>query len=97
MDITYLFFSWLQNDYLPPDWLPLLRVVIGRIGNDDEDSSIFFQLLSSVVEAGNENVAVHIPFIVSSLVEAISKCIPANLESWPQVCIYLYKELAVDL
>ncbi|PON93061.1 Coatomer beta subunit [Trema orientale] len=85
----------LENDYLPPDWLPLLQVVIGRIGNDDEDNSILFQLLSSVVEAGNENVAVHIPFLVSSLVGAISKCIPANLEPWPQMVEKGFAALAV--
>ncbi|XP_030507161.2 importin beta-like SAD2 homolog [Cannabis sativa] len=76
----------LENEYLPPDWLPLLQVVIGRIGIDDEDSSVLFQLLSSVVEAGNENVAIHIPFIVSSLAGTISKCIPPNPEKpWPQM------------
>lgn len=83
--IIFLF----QNDYAPPEWLPLLEGVIGRISNEDEESSILFQLLSSVVEAGDETVAVHIPYIVSSLVGAISKWIPANLEPWPQVCVDL--------
>ncbi len=41
------------------------------------------------MEAGDENVVVHIPYIVSSLVGAISKWIPANLEPWPQVCVNL--------
>lgn len=82
---------------MPPDWLPFLQAVIGRIGLDDEDSSVLFQLLSSVVEAGNENVAVHIPSIVTPLVTTISKCIPADLEPWPQVCIYPYKALALSL
>lgn len=76
----------LQNDYLPPEWLPLLQVVIGGIGQDDEENSILFQLLSSMVEAGNENVAIHIPHSVLSLVGAISKSIPPNFEPWPQVC-----------
>ncbi|XP_022958879.1 importin beta-like SAD2 homolog isoform X1 [Cucurbita moschata] len=75
----------LENDYLPPEWLPLLQVVIGGIGQDDEENSILFQLLSSIVEAGNENVAIHIPHAVLSLVGAISKSIPPNLEPWPQV------------
>ena len=72
---------------MPPEWLPLLEVVIGRINNQDEESSILYQLLGSIVEAGDENVAFHIPYIVSSLVGAISKLIPANPEPWPQVCM----------
>lgn len=82
--------SYLQNEYPPPEWLPLLQVVIGRIGNNEEESSILFQLLSSVVEAGNENVVFHIPYIVSTLVVAISKCIPSDLKPWPQVCVDSY-------
>lgn len=85
----------LENDYMPPDWLSLLQAVIGRIGLDDEDSSILFQLLSSVVEAGNENVAVHIPSIATSLVTTISKCIPADLEPWPQMIEKGFAALAV--
>lgn len=76
----------LQNDYLPPEWYPLLKVVVGRIGNEDEENSILFELLSSVVGAANENVVDHIPFIISSLVGTISKRIHPNSEPWPQVC-----------
>lgn len=76
----------LQNEYLPPEWLPLLQVVVGRIGDEDEENSVLFQLLNTVVEAGNENVAVHMPYIISSLVGQISKAIPPNPEPWPQVC-----------
>ena len=72
---------------MPPDWLPLLQVVIGNIGNDDNESSILYQLLSSVIEAGDEKIAVHIPFLVSSLVGVVSKCIIPNLEPWPQVFV----------
>jgi hypothetical protein len=85
MALTDLIF-YLQNDYPPPEWLPLLQVVIGRIGSNEEENSILFQLLSSVVESGNENVAVHVPYIISSLVVEISKCMPPDLEPWPQVC-----------
>lgn len=74
---------------MPPDWLPLLQVVIGNIGSDDSESSILYQLLSSVIEAGDEKIAIHISFLVSSLVGAVSKCIIPNLEPWPQVFIYL--------
>ncbi|BFG14847.1 hypothetical protein CerSpe_011210 [Prunus speciosa] len=85
----------LDNDYPPPEWLPLLQVVIGRIGNNEEESSILFQLLSSVVEAGNENVVFHIPYIVSTLVVAISKCIPSDLKPWPQMVEKGFETLAV--
>lgn len=85
----------LENDYLPPEWLPLLQVVIGGIGQDDEENSILFQLLSSMVEAGNENVAIHIPHSVLSLVGAISKSIPPNFEPWPQVVERAFTALSV--
>lgn len=73
---------------MPPDWLPLLQLVVGRV-SDEEESALMFQLLGKLVEAGNENVAPHIPLIVSSLVETISKCIPPKPEPWPQVCAIL--------
>ncbi|KAL6190796.1 hypothetical protein ACLB2K_037190 [Fragaria x ananassa] len=52
----------LDNDYTPPDWLPLLQVVIGRNSRNEDENFILFQLLSSVEQAGNENVAAHIPY-----------------------------------
>ncbi|KAL5849056.1 hypothetical protein ACOSQ4_007069 [Xanthoceras sorbifolium] len=75
----------LDNDYLPPEWYPILQVLVGRIGNEDEENSILFQLLSSVVGAANENIADHIPYIISSLICTISKRIHPSLEPWPQV------------
>lgn len=78
-------FNTLQNEFLPPDWLPLLQVVIGRIDNKEEEISMLFQLLSSVVEAGEKDVAVHIPLVVSQLVDAIANYMPSNIEPWPQV------------
>ncbi|KAJ4831317.1 hypothetical protein Tsubulata_044640, partial [Turnera subulata] len=75
-----------QNDYLPPDWSPLLQAVISRINLEDEESCILFQLLSSIVEAGEENVADHIPFMVSSLAGVLSKCVHSSTEIRPQVC-----------
>ncbi|KAA8527975.1 hypothetical protein F0562_035156 [Nyssa sinensis] len=84
-----------ENDYLPPEWLPLLQVVVGRIGVEDEETSILFQLLGTLVEAGNEGVALHVPQIISSLVGKISKCIPSNPEPWPQVVERGFAALAV--
>ncbi|TYI92538.1 hypothetical protein E1A91_D02G077100v1 [Gossypium mustelinum] len=85
----------LENEYLPPEWLPLLQVVISRIGNEDEENIILFQLLNSIVEAGNENTAIHIPHIISSLVDVISKSIHPSVEPWPHVVVRGFEALAV--
>lgn len=75
-----------QNDYVPPDWLTLLQVLVNGMGSEDEsEASLLFQLLGTVVEAGQENVATHIPVIVSSIVSAITKHLPPIPEPWPQV------------
>ncbi|GMH18258.1 hypothetical protein Nepgr_020099 [Nepenthes gracilis] len=85
----------LENDYLPPNWLPLLEVLVGKIGNEDQETSMLFQLLSSVVEAGNEEVAVHAPLVVPSLVDAISKCLTSNPETSAEVVGSGFAALAV--
>ncbi|XP_059280861.1 importin beta-like SAD2 homolog isoform X2 [Lycium ferocissimum] len=73
-----------ENEYMPPEWLPLLQVVCHRISDEEEDSSIYFQLLSTIIEAGNEKISPHIPDIVCLLVREISKNLPLDLEPWPQ-------------
>ncbi|XP_057524952.1 importin beta-like SAD2 homolog isoform X3 [Amaranthus tricolor] len=85
----------LDNEYLPSDWLRLLQVVVGRIGSEEEEISMLFQLLSSLVEAGEKEVAVHIPLVVSKLVDGISKYMFSNLEPWPQAVIQGFAALAV--
>ncbi|KAK7264768.1 hypothetical protein RJT34_32378 [Clitoria ternatea] len=85
----------LDNDYMPPDFLPLLQVIVGNIGNDESESSILFQLLSSIMETGDEKVAVHIPHIVPSLVVQVTKWLNSNLEPWPQVVERAIAALAV--
>ncbi|XP_048129256.1 importin beta-like SAD2 isoform X3 [Rhodamnia argentea] len=84
-----------ENDYPPPEWLPLLQVVINRINDEDEESSILFELLNSLMEAGNESVMVHIPDLVLPLVGAISKFLPPDMEPWPQVAEKGFATLAV--
>lgn len=74
-----------QNDYMPPEWLPLLQMVVGRISDDEEDTSVYLQLLGTLMEIGSENVAPYIPDIVPLLVRAISRCIPPSPDPWPQV------------
>ncbi|ONK61647.1 uncharacterized protein A4U43_C08F32130 [Asparagus officinalis] len=76
----------LENDYTPPDWLSLLQVLVNRIDSGDEnESSLLFQLLGTVIESAEEKVANHIPLIVSSVAGVISKNIPLISEPWPQV------------
>ncbi|KAM7257151.1 hypothetical protein ACFE04_012892 [Oxalis oulophora] len=85
----------LENGYFPPDWLPLLKAVIGRMGDEDEENIVLLQLLSSVVEVGDEQVALLIPDIISSLVGKISMRIPSGAEPWPQVVEQGFETLAV--
>ncbi|KAK3007116.1 hypothetical protein RJ639_016185 [Escallonia herrerae] len=74
-----------ENDYLPPEWLPLLQVVVGRVTNEYEETSIMLDLLGTLVEAGNEDIAPHIPHIITLLVRAISEYIPSDPDPWPQM------------
>lgn len=77
----------LQNEYQPPEWLPLLRIIIGRIDNEEDEDSILFQLLRSVVESGSQDIATHIPYIISSLVSNMLKLMHPSEDPWPQVCL----------
>lgn len=59
--------------------------MISRINVEDEETLILFQLLCSVVEAGDESVMDHIPLMITSLVGTLSKSIHPGMETWPQV------------
>lgn len=48
---------------------------------------MLFQLLKSVVESGNQDIATHIPYIVSSLVSNMLKFMHPSEDSWSQVCL----------
>ncbi|XP_038975739.1 importin beta-like SAD2 isoform X2 [Phoenix dactylifera] len=86
----------LENDYVPADWLTLLQVLVNGLGSEDEsEASLLFQLLGTVVEAGQQNVATHIPVIVSSIAGAITKHLPPIPEPWPQVVEQGFAALAV--
>lgn len=76
----------LENDYVPSDWQSLLQVLVERVATTDEnESSLIFLLLGNVVDAGKDNIAIHIPFVVSRIADAISKHLPPAPEPWPQV------------
>ncbi|PNX78090.1 arm repeat superfamily protein [Trifolium pratense] len=69
-----------RNDYMSPDFLPLLQVIVSNIGNDENDSPILFQLLSSIMETGEEKVSVLIPHTIPSIMGSVSKWLTSNLE-----------------
>ncbi|KAM0046778.1 putative armadillo-like helical protein [Helianthus debilis subsp. tardiflorus] len=75
-----------ENEFSPPEWLPVLQIVVDRITGDieEEEMSIMFELLKTLVEAGAD-VAPHIPHIISLLAQHVIKDIPLVPEPWPQV------------
>lgn len=76
----------MQNDYVPSDWQSLLQVLVERVATTDEnESSLIFLLLGNVVDAGKDNIAIHIPFVVSRIADTISKQLPPAPDPWPQV------------
>lgn len=83
-----LFF--LQNEYVPPDWLSVLEVVVNQIANGEKnESSFLFHLLGTAVEAGQNIISAHIPMLISSVVGAIVNHIPPIPDPWPQVVCWL--------
>ncbi|CAE5967604.1 unnamed protein product [Arabidopsis arenosa] len=79
--------SLLENEYQPPEWLPLLQIITGKIGNEEDEDSMLFQLLKSVVESGSQDIATHIPYIVSSLVSNMLKFMPPSEDPWSQAIL----------
>uniref|UniRef100_A0A1J3IUD6 Importin beta-like SAD2-like protein n=1 Tax=Noccaea caerulescens TaxID=107243 RepID=A0A1J3IUD6_NOCCA len=79
--------SLLENEYQPPEWLPLLLIIIGRIGNEEDEDSILFQLLRSVVESGGQDIATHIPYIISSLVNNMLNLMHPSEDPWSQAIV----------
>lgn len=80
--------AW-QNKHFPSDWSSFLQTVVGRVGTGDEnESSILFQLITSIVESGQQNIAMHVPGIVSAIASALSYLIPPIPKPWPQVSYF---------
>ncbi|KAF7053474.1 hypothetical protein CFC21_061396, partial [Triticum aestivum] len=76
----------IENGYAPPDWVALLQVVVKRISAEDEnESALLFQLLGTIVDAGQEKVAAHIPGTVSNIANTITNLLPSVPDPWPQV------------
>lgn len=72
-------------------------MVVGLIGEKDEEASMLFQLLSTAVGSGDKNLAIHIPHLISSLVGAISERLPPAIEPWPEVCVVLSIFILIDI
>ena len=47
-------------------------MIVGRIANEEEEISMLFQLVSSLTETGEKDVAAHAPVIVSRLIQSPS-------------------------
>lgn len=76
----------IENGYAPPDWVALLQVVVKRISAEDEnESALLFQLLGTIVDAGQEKVLAHIPGTVSNIANTIINLLPPVPDPWPQV------------
>lgn len=75
--------------------MPLLQIIIGRIGNEDDEDSILFQLLRSVIESGSQDIATHIPYMVSSLGSNMLTFMHPSEDPWSQV--YLIPALIIFL
>ncbi|CAH9120422.1 unnamed protein product [Cuscuta epithymum] len=84
-----------ENDYMPPEWLSLLQVIVGRISDDEGETSISLQLLSTLAETGDENIAPHIPHIVTLLVTRILNHTTIDSNPWPQVVKRVFATLGV--
>ena len=60
-----------------------------RISAEDEnESALLFQLLGTVVEAGQEKVLPHIPGTVSNIANTIMNLLSPVSDPWPQVIFH---------
>ncbi|KAK8954694.1 hypothetical protein KSP39_PZI001620 [Platanthera zijinensis] len=85
----------INNHFFPPDWLPLLHILVNRLAAVGEnESSLFFNLLSTVIEAGMDKVVAYIPIVVSNITDAILRNIPPAPEPWSQVVEHWFTALA---
>ncbi|XP_023642078.1 uncharacterized protein LOC17893252 [Capsella rubella] len=87
--------SLLENEYQPPEWLPLLQIIIGRVGSEEDEDGILFQLLRSVIDSGSQDISTHIPYIVSSLVSNMLPFLHPSEDPWSQAILGGLETLAV--
>lgn len=95
--VNFLFI--LQNEYLPPDWLSFLQVLVNRITNGDANElSFLFHLLGTAVEVGQSVISRQVLMLLSSVVGAIAKHLPPIPDPWPQVpCFQVLFRLLISM
>jgi hypothetical protein len=87
--------SLLQKEYKPQQWLPLLQAaVMGTKMQDEEDATLSLQLLGTAAEAGEDDVAPHVPAITAAVQGEILRHIPPHPEPWPQIVELGFSALA---
>lgn len=59
---------------------------MGAKMQDEEDATLSLQLLGTAAEAGEDDVAPHVPAITAAVQGEILRHIPPHPEPWPQVC-----------
>lgn len=75
-----------QEDYKPAHWLPLLQATVaGARMKEESEAAISLQLLATVAEVGEEDVAPHVPEITAAVQGEICQHIPPHPEPWPMV------------
>lgn len=85
----------LQEEYRPTEWQRVLQIVVlGTASKDKDDCCLSLQLLASVAETGEEKVALHVPWILSTIRGEISRHILPSPEPWPQVVELGFSALA---
>lgn len=75
----------IKNGNASPDWVALLQVVKWTSAEDGNESTVLFQLLGTVVEAGQEKFLPHIPGTVSNIANTIANFLSPVPDPWPQV------------
>lgn len=75
-----------QDDYKPARWFPLLQAAVAGARTEEvSEAAISLQLLATVAEVGEEDVAPHVPEITAAVQGEICQHIPPHPEPWPMV------------
>ena len=84
-----------QDDYKPAHWLPLLQATVaGARVKEESEAAISLQLLATVAEVGEEDVAPHVPEITAAVQGEICHHIPPHPEPWPTVIKSIHPALS---
>ncbi|EFJ18902.1 hypothetical protein SELMODRAFT_112168 [Selaginella moellendorffii] len=67
----------LEEDYKPVKWFPLLQAIVSSVKSGADDARHALQLLTTTVETGEEDAAVHVPYLVVSIKDELLRHLPA--------------------